>query len=172
LIAPFSLFASFLSLLCLNFPNEKSVNTFHPTYVSVAEINYDHQNNYATLVCKTFTDDLANALQKRFSTKYNLNTGIDGKVSSQIDAYIKEHLQIKINGNIVPFTFQNYKQVDNTIVSGFIIKNVKGISQFEITDTIFYELFDTEIQIIYVTVNGNKKFSSIRNPESSLSFAF
>lgn len=172
MIAPFSLLVSFLSFLCLNFSNEKTVNTFHPTYVSVAEINYDHQNNYATLVCKTFTDDLANALQKRFGIKYNLNTGADGKVSSQIDTYIKERLQIKINGSIAPYIFQDYKQVDNTIVSNFIIQNVNGISQFEITDTVFYELFDTEIQIIYVTVNGNKKFRSIRNPESSLSFAF
>ncbi|HVZ96514.1 MAG TPA: DUF6702 family protein [Chitinophagaceae bacterium] len=162
-----------LTVLLLHLPKEKCGDTVHPTYVAVAEINYDNQNNYATLACKTFTDDLEMALQKQLGVKEHLASPADvKKASSEINTYIKSHLQIKINGRITCYAFQNYQPVDNTIVADFRIENIHGISKFEITDSVFYELFDTQIQIIYVTVNGNKKFSSLHNPESNLSFDF
>lgn len=160
-------------VVLLFFHDRKHDNNIHPTYVSVAEINYDNKYNYADLVCKTFTDDLELALQKKFGVKENLLSPADfKKASSEVEAYIQQHLQIKINGSIVNYSFQNYQQQENAIVSHFRIDNLKNISQFEIMDTIFYELYDSQIQIIYVTVNGNKKFSSIRNPVTKLSFAF
>ncbi len=173
IVSLYPLIAFLSPVFLLHFSQENCDETFHPTYVAVAEINYNYQNKYATLVCKTFTDDLELALQKQIGVKENFTSPDDiKKASSEITTYVKSHLQIKINGRIVAYSFQNYQPVDNTIVSNFRIENINGISQFEITDTIFYELFDTQIQIIYVTVNGNKKFSSMHNPESKLSFAF
>ncbi len=54
----------------------------------------------------------------------------------------------------------------------FKINNINSIQRFELTDTIFYELYDKQIQIIYVTVNGNRKSNRLINPESKVAFNF
>jgi len=154
-------------------PFHLSRQPLHPTYVSVAEITYNSPGTSATLLCKTFTDDLQSALQKQTGDREDLSTpGNLKKAGTAIDAYIRAHLAIRINGQPAACSFQGFQAVDNTIVSRYNIENLHGIAHIEITDTVFYELFPTEIQIIYVTVNGNKKFASIHNPHASLAFDF
>ena len=40
--------------------------SIHPLYVSVAEINYNNSDGFASVLCKIFSDDLKLALQKQF----------------------------------------------------------------------------------------------------------
>ncbi len=145
----------------------------HPLYVAVTEINYDNADKFATIICKTFTDDLDLALQKRYHTKGNFDSPGDlKKLSLEIEEYIKMRLQLKINDKPVVFAFTDFKKEDNTIWSYFRVDNVSAIRKIEITDTIFYELYDNQIQIVYITVNGNRKSNRLTNPESKLAFDF
>ena len=94
------------------------------------------------------------------------------KLSSEIDSYIKNHLQLKINGAATNFVFINYKKEDNTVSVYFRINNINNIRTFEVTDTIFYELYDKQIQMVYITINGNRKSNRIINPQSKVTFDF
>jgi len=147
----------------------------HPTYVTVAQIDFNSKDKFATLLCKAFTDDLDLALQKQFNKKESIHNHSDVKeLSAEIEQYIKGHLQININGKQANFSFTNYKEDEenNSVGLYFRINNIDDISTIKITDTIFYELYDNQIQILYVTVNGNRKSSKIRNPASEVSFDF
>ena len=145
----------------------------HPLYVAVAEIDYNGSNKYATLVCKIFSDDLELALQKQYGKKESIdNPGSIKKLSSEIDGYIKNHLQLKINGRATDFVFINYEKEDNAILVYFRINDVNEIQRFEVTDTIFYELYDKQIQMVYITINGNRKSNRIMNPQSKVTFDF
>lgn len=169
----------FIALLfpCIIFNSVKENKKYdkHPTYVAVAQIDFNSEDKFATLLCKTFTDDLELALQKKFAKKESITNPADTKkLSNEIYEYIKSHLQIKINGKLVNFSFINYKQEgeNNSVALFFRINNIDDINKFEIADTIFYELYDNQIQIIYVTVNGNRKSNKIRNPQSNVAFDF
>ena len=147
----------------------------HPTYVAVAQIDFNSKDKFATLLCKTFTDDLDAALQKQFDKKQSIRNPVDLKeLSTEIEQYTKAHLQININGKPSTFSFINYKEDEenNSVGLHFRINNIDDITKIEITNTIFYELYDNQIQIIYVTVNGNRKNSKIRNPASKVVFDF
>jgi hypothetical protein len=145
----------------------------HPLYIAVAQIDYNSNDKFATVLCKTFSDDLELALQK----KYAKNESIDHpenvkKLTSEIGAYIKNHLQLKINGKTISLVFTTYKKEDNTVSTWFRINNINDVQRFEVNDTIFYELYDKQIQIVYITVNGNRKSNRITNPESKVAFDF
>jgi hypothetical protein len=145
----------------------------HPLYVSVAEINYNNSDGFASVLCKIFSDDLKLALQKQFHDVENLDdTKNDKKFSSKMVDYIKNHLQLKVNGKVVSLVFADFKKDDNAYLVNFRINNINAVQRFEIEDNIFYELYDKQIQVVYVTVNGNRKSGRVINPESKLAFDF
>ncbi|MEP6948664.1 MAG: DUF6702 family protein [Ginsengibacter sp.] len=145
----------------------------HPLYIAVAQIDYNSSDQFATVLCKTFSDDLELALQKQYAKNESIDhPGNIKKLSSEIEGYIKNHLQLKINGKATSLVFTNYKKEDNTISSWFRIDNINDIQRFEVNDTIFYELYDKQIQIVYITVNGNRKSNRVTNPESKVAFDF
>jgi hypothetical protein len=90
-----------------------------------------------------------------------------------MDDYVKSHLQIKINGGQADFSITNYKiDENNSVAIYFRLNKINSINKIEITDTVFYELYDSQIQIIYVTVDGNRKSNKLRNPASKVAFDF
>ncbi|MGH2565800.1 MAG: DUF6702 family protein, partial [Ginsengibacter sp.] len=124
----------------------------HPIYVSVVEITYNNGDKFASVICKTFSDDFKLALQNQSHKTENFDSPENIKnLSSEMEGYIKKHLQLKINGKLVDFVFTNYKKDGNTIWSYFTTNAVSDINKFEVTDTIFYELYDNQIQLVYIT---------------------
>jgi len=161
-----------LSFLLSNYIVKNKEYT-HPLYVAVAEINYNSSDKFGTLLCKTFSDDLELALQKQYTKKESFDNPENiKKLSSEIDSYIKKHLQLKINGTATNFVFINYKKEDNTVSVYFRINNINDIRTFEVTNTIFYELYDKQIQMVYITINGNRKSNRIMNPQTKVTFDF
>jgi hypothetical protein len=162
---------TFAFILLTSFGKNKGYN--HPLYVAVAEINYNNSDKFATMVCKTFSDDLELALQKQYHKKGNFDTPENiQKLSSEMEGYIKSHLQLRINNKPTNFVFTSTKKDGNTIWNYFRINNINEIEKIEVTDTIFYEVYDSQVQIVYVTVNGNRKSNRVVNPESKLAFDF
>lgn len=169
-------FFQYITLLCAfillsSIAKKKEYN--HPIYIAVAEIDYNSSDKFATVICKTFSDDLAVALQKQYHKIENFDTPENiKKLSSEMADYIKNHLQLTIDGKAANLVFTNFKKEDNTVSAYFRINNINDIKRFEVTDTIFYELYDKQIQLVYITVNGNRKSNRITNPESKVAFNF
>ena len=172
MIAGFFQYITFFSFFLLSsIVKIKECN--HPLYIAVAEIEYNSKDKFATLLCKTFSDDLELALQKQYHKAENFDTPENvKKLYAEMEDYIKNHLQLTINGKGTDFVFTNFKKEDKAVSMYFRINNISDIKRFEVTDTIFYELYDKQIQIVYITVNGNRKSNRITNPESKVAFDF
>ncbi|MEO8765508.1 MAG: DUF6702 family protein [Ginsengibacter sp.] len=172
MIAGFTYFSLLFSFL-LPGPSVKNKEHHHPLYIAVAQMDYNNSDAFATLQCKTFSDDLELALEKKYGTKVSVDTpGSKEKLASEIEDYINNHLQVIINGKQVKYVFINFTKEGNTVSMNFRINNIKEINRCEVDDTIFYELYDRQIQIIYITVNGNRKSNRVTNPESKVAFDF
>jgi len=175
LIAGLQYFIAFLSsFTILNSVKEIKKYDKHPTYIAVVQIDYTSQDKFVTLLSKTFIDDLELALQKKFAKKENIaNPGDAKSLSLEMEDYVKSHLMVKINGRPVDFSITGYKTDENNSVAiYFRINKIDSINKIEITDTVFYELYNSQIQIIYVTVDGNLKSNKLRNPSSKAVFDF
>ena len=80
MIAGLHHFIAFLSsVILLNSVSENKKYNNHPTYVAVVQIDYTSQDKFVTLLCKTFTDDLELALQKKFTNKESIANPSDAK---------------------------------------------------------------------------------------------
>lgn len=170
------IFFSFFICIAILFNSFREISkiALHPLHVAVVEINYNSQDKLATLQCKTFNDDLELALEKRFGKADDISQpGNIKRVDSQMEGYIKSHLQIKINDKPVSLSFVNYKEGDNNSVDMYFrINDLDDVQKIEINDIIFYELYDDQLQLTYITVNGNRKNNKIRYPDSTFVFDF
>jgi hypothetical protein len=81
-------------------------------------------------------------------------------------------LQIKIDGKPVTLEFVGYEVEGASIWSYFQVNNISEVHRIDFTNTILYELYDTEISIMHAQVGGNKKSTRITNPESAAYFEF
>jgi len=171
-LSSFGLFMC-LSILLNSFKEIKK-NGWHPLHVAVVEITYNSRDKFAILQCKTFSDDLELALEKRYGKTDDISHPQNIMIiNTQMDGYIKSRLQIKINNRPMNFSFINYKESDNNSADMFFkINDVNDLQKIEISDKVFYELYDDQLQLIYITVNGNRKNNKLRNPDSKLVFDF
>ena len=172
MIAPLGQYITLIFyFVALGFAGKKDYN--HPIYIAVAEIDYNSSDRFATMVCRTYSDDLELALSKHYHKTENFDRPEKIKeLSSEMEGYIKNHVQLKINGKAMNFVFTNFKTEDNTVLMYFRINNINDIKKLEVTDTIFYELYENQIQLVHITVNGNRKSNRITNPESKIAFDF
>jgi hypothetical protein len=145
----------------------------HPVYVAVAEINYDNTAAFATVLCKVYSDDMDLALRRAQRLPEDAPSPQNSSnFTDEMDRYIKDHFQLQINNVAQNMVFLNYHKEDNALLVNFRINKPGNVQTCEITDNIFYELYEKQIQIVYVTVNGNRKNGRLQNPNTRLSFAF
>ena len=76
----------FFPFFILGFVTKNKKAELHPTYVAVVQIDFNSKDKFATLLCKTFTDDLDVALQKQFNKRKSIRNPGDGNgLSAEIE---------------------------------------------------------------------------------------
>lgn len=148
-------------------------SSFHPYYVSVTEIKYNQQQKAIQISCRTFTDNIEDALRKLYKKQVDVLHPKDKKEAENllID-YITKHLKIKINGKAQTLSFVGYEKEEEAIWTYIEIKNVELPKVVVIENTLLYDYLPQQINMVHVEVNDNKQSSKVTNPESELTFTF
>lgn len=150
-----------------------SYGKVHPFYLSVTEINHNAKDKTLEISCKIFTNDFETSLSKFAAAPVDLS---DPKAKTAADkyiaAYVTKHLQLKVDGKPVTLQFIGSEKETDATWCYFEVDNVPSLKKLEITNNLLYESFETEINIIHVTVNSNRKSTKLNNPESSATFDF
>ena len=92
--------------------------------------------------------------------------------SSTAFAYVKKHLQVKIDGKPVILEFVGYEVEGASLWSYYQVNNINTVRKIDIADNLLYEFDATQISIVHAQVGGNKKSTRVTNPESAISFEF
>lgn len=146
----------------------------HPLYVSVTEINHNATDKTLEISCKIFADDFEKALTAASNKNIDLfNPKDKNEVDGRITDYIKKHLVIKLDGKAVNFSLVGFEKEEDAIWSYF---QVPGIStppkKLEIMDNILYEMYDKEINLVHVSVGGNRKSTKLDAPQANAVIEF
>jgi hypothetical protein len=145
----------------------------HPFYVSVTEINHNAKDKTLEISCKIFTNDFEAALEKTFNSKVDLHNVKDkNDTDKKIREYIMRHLQISVEGKGQQLQFVGSENKEEGTWSYFQINNIISVKKIDIRNNILYESFESEINIMHVTVSGNRKSLEITNPNSTASFVW
>ncbi|WP_028290588.1 DUF6702 family protein [Olleya sp. ITB9] len=147
-----------------------SFTAVHKYYVSITQIEYVKDKQSVQIITRIFVDDFEKLLRKRYDKTIVLN---DGKDETLIDGYIKKYLlqKLEININNTPKTLAFIgKEYDDDIVYCYLeIENVKAINSFEVKNTVLFDVFPDQKNIVRNNINGkNKTFVLIPEKDKGL----
>lgn len=145
----------------------------HPFYISVTEINHNATDKNLEISCKIFTDDFETALSKSSGVKPDLFNPKDKLAADkQITAYIKKHLVIKLDNKPVILEFVGFERENEAVWCYFQVPNTSPPKKVEINNDLLYDAFDQQINLMHISVGGNRKSTKLNHPDTSATFQF
>jgi len=145
----------------------------HPLFVSVTEINHNAQEKTLEISCKAFTEDLEKAIEKTSKVKLDLFNSKDKAAAEKaINEYVSKHLQLKADGKTLQLQFVGFEREGDAIWSYFQVNNIPTLKKIEISDNILFEASHEQINLLHVTVNGNRKSTKLDYPNAHVLFEF
>lgn len=147
----------------------------HPFHVSVVEIEHNAADKILEISCKIFTDDFETILAKNYNTKTDLTNPPNNNkaaMDSLVKKYINSHLSLKVNGKAVSFEYVGY-EVEKEAAYGYIqVDNISLVSKIDVNNSILYDKFDDQMNIMHVKANGDRKSYKLNYPDKETTFSF
>lgn len=146
---------------------------FHPIHVSTANIEYNQQDGKLEVICTIFTDDFEAALAKQYHAKTDLSKP---EAHSAMDALVKTYMAANLQ--IIPGSspaklhyigFEINRESTDVYLESEKLPAVKAI---EVDDSILHNLFDDQINIVHITVNGQRKSEKLDFPDKKVKQVF
>ena len=145
----------------------------HPFFVGVTEVQHNAKDRSLEISIKLFAEDLEKTLSKGNTIPVDLKNPKDSvKSNKMVAAYLQTHLQLKVNGRPVQFVFIGYEEERQAIWSFVQVNDVPGVQKLEITNSLLYDAFEQQINLMHVTVNGVRKSTKLTFPDQKAEFIF
>ena len=105
----------------------------HPFYVSVIDINHNTKEESVEMSIRIFTQDLEETLQKYSTAKIDMvHPSNKAVLDKQITDYIKQKLQLKINGQNANMQYVGYEIQLESVWIYFEVPKIKEIKKADI----------------------------------------
>lgn len=162
-----------LLLVLLIFSSFSPTGDKHPLHVSTTEIEFNSKEKSLEISCRIFTDDFENVLAKQFKAKIDLNKPAMHKAMDElVKKYINANLQYKVNGKNFTATYIGFEK-DNEATNVYLeIDNVQTLQSLSLTNSILYNLYDDQMNILHVEKLGARKSVRANYPTRELNVAF
>ncbi len=145
----------------------------HPLYVSVTEINHNAADKTLEISCKIFTDDFEKTLTTLYNKKVDLfNPKDKAETDRQVSEYVRKRLLIKLDGKDVILEFVGFERENDAIWSYFQATVPNAPKKVEISNSILYETYDKQLNLMHVTVGGARKSTRLNYPDKEAKFEF
>lgn len=145
----------------------------HPLHVSTTEISFNPKGKSLEISCRIFTDDFENVLAKTFKTKTDLSKpAMQKEMDALIKQYLTKNLKFQVNGKPVAASYIGF-EIDHEATNVYLeIENVASLQGIGLTNSILYDLFDDQMNILHVERSGARKSARTNYPATSLSVTF
>ncbi len=149
------------------------VRSLHPFHVATTEINHNAAGKTLEITCRLFIDDFESCLSKQYHIKADLSaasvkTGMD----SVVKKYLVAHLQIRADGKMVTAQYLGFEKEDEAVDVYFEADKISTLKKIEMNNSILHDLYDDQVNIIHVVVNGNRKSTKLDYPNKEATFSF
>lgn len=145
----------------------------HPFYVSITEINHNAGEQVLEISVKLFFDDLEKVLSAQHKVMVDLIKPKDkAQVNGFVGKYLQQHLMIRLDGKPVALEFLGYEVEREAAWCYLQVEQISSVKRVDITNDIFLQQYPTQINMMHVTVKGQRKSMRLNNPDSKTSFEF
>ncbi len=166
------LWLAFLLAMATVFNNKNK----HPLHVSTTEINYNVKNKQLEITCKIFTDDFETALTKSGTdgtTKIDITSPTAHKAMDEfVKNYLNTNLVFRVNGKLLKPTYLGFEQ-DNEVTNVYLeLDNVLTLQNLSLSNSILFNLFDDQMNILHVEKGGIRKSVKTNYPNKEQTVVF
>ncbi len=147
---------------------------FHPIYVSVVEMEYNASEKTVEISCKVFSEDFETAIGKATGVPADVHHPKDkALLEKQMADYVRKHLQVKLDGKTGGMEWVGFENESQFTFTYFQVNNVNAApKKIDVLVNIFHELYQDQINIVHVTVSGNRKSTKLNYPETGVKLEF
>jgi hypothetical protein len=167
------LFLLLTSLPQMQYSTHLADNSLHPFYISVTEINHNPIEKTLEISCKIFTEDLETVLNTTANPKIDIsNPKSKEQINKLLSQYLASHLQLRVNGQPSKLELLGFEEEREATWTYLQVSNVASVKTIEIMDSLLYDSYKEQINLVHVTVAGNRKSTRLNNPDSGVRFDF
>lgn len=156
----------FFSILLIFFSFTKEI---HPYHVGSVEINYSSKSKTFEIIGRFFLDDLENGLSKKYGKPFHFN---DSKYKAQINEALKnyalEYLKLKSDNQFLKVNYIGYEEDSESVNVYLESEKVENPKKVEAAVSFLYNLFDDQINLVHIVVNGKRKSEKLTYPNRYL----
>ena len=150
-----------------------SIRGGHPLYVSVTEFSHNQKESIVEISCKMFVDDCEATLRQQTKLDVDITHPKDQKqLEKMLNDYIQKHLQLKVDGKPAALQWVGYEKESESVWCYLQANNIKAVKKLEISNSLLYDQYNTQIGIMHATVGGNRKSIRINYPDKTAQFDF
>ena len=148
-------------------------NKIHPLHVSTTEININTKDKTLEITCKLFTDDFESTLIKFSKQKVELNNAERKTIADvAIKNYLQNHLRLRANKKQVNLNYVGYEIDHEATNVYFEVDFAATVTSVEITDTILYDSFEDQMNIVHVMNGPHRQSTQLLYPANSFVATF
>ncbi len=141
----------------------------HPYHVGSVEVNYNSKSKTFEITGRFFLDDMENGLSQKYGKSFHFN---DEKYKAQLNEALKnystEYFKLKSDNKFLKINYVGYEE-DNESVNLYLeSETVNAPKKVETAVSFLYNLFDDQINIVHIIVNGNRKSEKLTYPNRYL----
>lgn len=141
----------------------------HPYHVGSVEINYNSKSKSFEITGRFFLDDLENGLSKKYGSSFHFNDGkYKARLNEALEKYCAEYFKLKADGKFLKINYVGYEE-DSESVNVFLeSETLNTPEKVESAVSFLYNLFDDQINIVHMIVNGERKSEKLTYPNRYL----
>lgn len=145
----------------------------HPLHVSTTEVSFNSKEKSLEISCRLFTDDFEHILAKNYKTKVDLTkAGMSKAMDLLVKKYMTSNLAYKVNGKTVTANYIGF-EIDHEATNVYLeIENVSALQSLSLTNSLLYDLFDDQMNILHVEQGALRKSARTNYPSTNLSVTF
>ena len=145
----------------------------HPLHVSVTEIIHNAGENVLEISCRIFTDDFESVLAKHYKRKIDLVNPPDrAAMETLVSDFMRRHLVLKADGKPLSLSYLGYERDNDAVYSYLQVENIPAPKKLELTNTILHDVFTDQINLMHITIGGQRKSIKLDYPEKLAGFDF
>ncbi|WBV54529.1 DUF6702 family protein [Chryseobacterium gambrini] len=141
----------------------------HPYHVGSVEINYNQKSKTFEITGRFFLDDLENGLNNKYGKTLHFN---DPKFKAQLNESLKnysaEYFKLKGNNKFLNVNYVGYEEDHESVNVYLESEKIDNPKKVEAAVSFLYNLFDDQINIVHIIVNGNRKSEKLTYPNRYL----
>ena len=146
----------------------------HPFHVSVCSIHHSPDEQTLQITQKIFADDLEEALTAASTSGPIdvLNPPDPDALDALIDDYLRNHLQITVNGQVTEATYLGHEREEMALWCYLEVSGVPDIQSLSVRSTILTNTFDDQTNIVHVEYQNALKSMKLAKdyPDDQVTF--